>query len=69
MTLRADRQAGPSSEEVFIMKSIAIVLAALLICLGIGSAFGNPAGGFVVGVILAIVLAKRYGTVEATESA
>ena len=50
------------------MKSIAIVLVAVLVCLGIGSAFGNPAGGFIVGVVLAIMLAKRYGTVEPTDS-
>ncbi|MDX1546295.1 MAG: hypothetical protein R3247_04870 [Rhodothermales bacterium] len=65
--MRADRQANPSSEEVFIMRSIAIVLVAFLICLGIGSALGNPAGGFIVGIVVAIMLAKRYGTAGAAE--
>ena len=48
------------------MKSIAIVLVAILICLGIGSALGNPEGGFIVGVVLAIMLAKRYRAVDST---
>lgn len=49
------------------MRSIAIVLVAFLICLGIGSALGNPAGGFIVGIVVAIMLAKRYGTAGAAE--
>lgn len=58
-----------SLKERIIMKSIAIALAAILICLAIGSALGNPGGGFVVGIVFAIMLAKRYGTLHSTRSA
>lgn len=48
------------------MKSIAIALVTILGCIAIGSAFGNPRGGFIAGVILAITLASRYGAVTPT---
>jgi len=40
------------------MKSIALSILILVVCLGIGSVLGNQAGGFVVGIILAIVFTK-----------
>lgn len=41
------------------MKSIVIAFSVIILCVLIGSALGNQGGGFIAGVILAIVLAKK----------
>lgn len=51
------------------MKNIGLAIVAILICVAIGSVLGNPGGGFLVGVILAIVLAKRTWKVDARQPA
>lgn len=50
------------------MKNIALSILIIIVCLGIGSALGNQAGGFVVGVILAIVYNKSNWNTKAKKS-
>lgn len=50
------------------MKYIVISLVTMLICSGIGSIMGNRGGGFLVGVVLAIMLVKRMKSSEVKES-
>ncbi|GAA5521282.1 hypothetical protein Asal01_01217 [Fodinibius salicampi] len=51
------------------MKNIVIALGVILLCVSIGSALGNQSGGFIVGVILAIVLAKKNWKADTKKSA
>lgn len=46
------------------MKNIILVVGIILFCIAVGSAFGNEWGGFLVGVILSIVIAKRFNRVK-----
>lgn len=41
------------------MQNLVITIAVILVGIAIGSLFDNPAGGFIAGLIVAIVLGKR----------
>lgn len=50
------------------MKNIVIALGVILLCIMIGSALGSQSGGFIVGVIVAIVLTKNNWKADAKKS-
>lgn len=50
------------------MKNIVLALAVIIGCMIVGSALGNVAGGFIVGVVLAIMLGKRNWNADAKKS-
>lgn len=50
------------------MKNIVIALGVILLCIVIGTALGNQNGGFIVGVIVAIVLTKKNWKASAKKS-
>lgn len=50
------------------MKNILIAIGVILLSVVIGSALGNQSGGFIVGVIVAIVLVKNNWKTGAKKS-
>lgn len=50
------------------MKSIVIAFSVILLSIVIGSALGNQSGGFIVGVIVAIVLVKKNWKADAKKA-
>lgn len=51
------------------MKNIILAAVVIIACMAIGQAMGNQNGGFIVGVVFAIMLAKRESMIRSKKSA